>query len=279
MRYAAFLAALAVCAAAHGGDLIAPEPLSGIEDGREVQIKVREKYLGDDLAGRGTLFRLTDKHGNVRDRVMNRYVKDYNGSKKYMIRICTPADIRKIGLLTWENKGKDDTRFLYVPALKKTRRIATKDRGGRFIGSDFNYEDLGTVPVDDYTYSKTKTVTLNGKECYYYECYAKPGSGAVYKKMKTWTCKETWTRIRIEHFDRHDRLWKVFTSENFELLPAGEKGVWTPLHLTMKNVQDGHQTEFFMRGITYNNKLSDDLFSQVNLEMLSSEDLKTTRLQ
>jgi hypothetical protein len=47
----------------------------------------------------------------------------------------------------------------------------------------------------------------------------------------------------------------------------------------MKNVQDGHQTEFFMRGITYNNGLPNDLYSQVNLEMLSSEDLRTTRLQ
>ena len=194
-RATAFLAVLVMCVTGIclGADgLIAPKPLGEIKDGREVQIKVREKYLGDDLAGRGTGFRLTDKNGNVRDRVMNRYVKDYRGSKKYLIRIVSPADIREVGLLTWENKGRDDTRFLYVPALKKTRRVATRDRGQRFIGSDFTYEDLGTVPVDDYTYSATTTVTLLGKECFYYECYAKPGSGARWPAAAT---PRVWRRV------------------------------------------------------------------------------------
>ncbi|MFC1479110.1 outer membrane lipoprotein-sorting protein [Planctomycetota bacterium] len=253
--------------------LILPKKLDGLKNGREVQIYVRDKYLGDDLVGKKTLFRLTDKRGNVRNRIMNRYVKDFKGVKKYLIRIVKPADVRNIGLLTWEdnNKEGDDTRFLHMPALKKTRRIATKDRGQRFIGSDFTYEDLGTVPVDDYTYTATKTVTYAGKECYFYQCYAKKGSGAVYPKIKTWTSKESWTRIRMEYYDKHGKLWKIFKAEEFKILPAGKHGIWTPHHLIMKNMKDGHQTEFCMRGIKYNNGHSDELFSLQNLDNMTSE--------
>lgn len=258
---------------ANAKELIAQKVLSGLTQGREVQVKVRDKYIGEDLAGRNTLFRLTNAQGYVRDRIMNRYVKDYRGVKKYMIRIASPPDIRKTGLLIFENRGSDDTRFLYLPALKKTRRVNTKDKGQSFIGSDFTFEDLGTVPIEEYTYTATETVNLNGSECYYYVCHAVPGSGAVYKKINTWTCKKSYIRIRMEYYDKDDRLLKIFTAEDITLLPAGDRGVWTPHHLTMKNVQDGHQTEFFMRSVKYNIDLPDEIFSLSNLETLSSENM------
>ncbi|MBU2103242.1 MAG: outer membrane lipoprotein-sorting protein, partial [Candidatus Omnitrophica bacterium] len=165
-----------------------------IRDGREIQLSVKNQYAGDDQVWRWDML-LTNKTGYARKRSAYRYMKDRGGLRKIMIRFLSPADIRQTGLLTWENTGADDTQFLYLPALKKIRRIATNDKEQTFVGTDFNYEDLENLKVDNYTYSAAGDDMREGKECYFYEATAKPGANTVYSRMRTWTDKESFIRI------------------------------------------------------------------------------------
>jgi hypothetical protein len=231
------------------------------KNGRDVQLAVKNRYLGDDLIGY-TEMKLISKSGHVRIRKFIRYVKDYNKVKKILIRVYAPADIKRTGFLVWEDPDGPDTQFLYLPAMKKIRRIASQNQDQRFLGSDFTFYDMGEVSIDDYTYSDTKTVILDGKECWYYEAFAKPGGHAIYGKMEIWTEKKTLVRIKIMFYDKSDRPLKLFFSKEIRLV----QDIWTPHYLHMENLQDGHTTEYRMRNITYNVGHSDQLFSLINLE-------------
>lgn len=237
-----------------------------IKDGEKVQLEVKNQYVGTDSVMQWDM-RLINKDGFERRRILTRHMKETGGLKKILSRFSSPADIRKTGLLTWENKGADDTQFLYLPAMKKVRRIASVDKEQSFVGTDFNYEDLGNLKVDDYTYSQTRTEVIDNEECYYYECNAKPGVNTVYSKMKTWTSKESFVRIRVEYFDKKKRLFKIGRAGFIEKID----GIWTPLYISMEDIQDGHKTEVFVSNVMYDSGLSDDLFGLINLENASLE--------
>lgn len=241
---------------------IPKKPLTG----REVQLKVKNQSTGDDHIWRWDM-RLINKNGYVRKRIAYRYMKETNGLRKIIVRFHSPADIRKTGLLTWENANADDTQFLYLPALKRTRRIATADKEQSFVGTDFNYEDMENLSVDNYTYSAATTEMRDGKECYVYDAFAKPGANTVYSRMRQWTSKKSWIRIYVEYYGKRGKLFKIATAKNIQKID----GLWTPLYIAMENLQDKHKTEIITSNIIYNSGLSDDLFSLMNLETGSME--------
>jgi hypothetical protein len=238
-----------------------------IKNGREVQIKVKEQSVGNDHIMKWNM-NLINKNGYVRKRVAYRYMKETNGLRKFLVRFLEPADIRKTGLLTWENEGKDDTQFLYLPALKKTRRIATTDKEQSFVGTDFNYEDMGNIKIDDYTYTETRTEFKLGEECYYYECYAEPGANTVYSRMNTWTSKKSFIRIYVEYFDKKGKKNKIGIAKNIKKID----GIWTPLYVSMENLEEKHKTELIVPKVVYNSGLSDELFGLINLKTAARED-------
>lgn len=231
-----------------------------LKNGREVQLQVKNRYTGDDLRGSAEMF-LFSKRGEKRVRKLNRFVKEYNGKKKIIIRITYPMDIRLTAFLVWEEDGSD-TQFLYLPAMKKTRRISTKDRDQSFVGSDFSLYDMGNVEIEDFTYTDTKTDFVDGRECYYYECIAAPNSDAPYGRVQTWTDKEYLIRIKTIIYDRKGKLYKQTRSTDIRLL----QDIWTPFLIITENLQDGHKTEFRMSKVEYNVGVPDNLFSLSNLE-------------
>ncbi|MDD5584493.1 MAG: outer membrane lipoprotein-sorting protein [Candidatus Omnitrophica bacterium] len=250
-----------ICLTASG---ISQEP----GDGREIQLKVKNQYAGNDQIWRWDMV-LTNKTGYVRKRSAYRYMKDNAGLRKILIRFSSPADIRQTGLLTRENAGADDTQFLYLPALKKIRRIATNDKEQTFVGTDFNYEDLENLKVDNYTYSAARDDAREGKECYFYEATAKPGANTVYSRMRTWTDKESFIRVYVEYFDKKGQLVKIGTAKDIEQID----GIWTPLYISMESLADGHKTEIVTTNVVYNSGLSDELFEQLNLQTAALENL------
>jgi len=243
-----------------------PAAAEELKDGRDVQLKVKTQYIGDDQIWQWDM-RLINKSGYVRERSVMRYMKETNGLRKILIRFLSPADIRQTGLLTWENTNADDTQFLYLPALKKTRRIATTDKDQSFVGTDFNYEDLENLKVDNYAYSPAVTEMRDGEECYFYEGYAKAGANTVYSKMRTWTSKKSFIRIYVEYFDKKGKLFKIGTAGDIRLID----NIWTPFYISMENLEERHKTEIITERIVYNPGLSNDLFELLNLETAAKE--------
>ena len=118
--------------------------------GRDIMLKVHDRPDGDDQKGVMQMT-LINKRGKMRKRTVLFLSKDYGKDSKSITYFQSPADVKGTGFLSWEydDPSKDDDRWLYLPALKKTRRISGSSKNDYFMGTDFTYDDLGDRSVDE----------------------------------------------------------------------------------------------------------------------------------
>ena len=120
--------------------------------GLEIMTKVDQQESGDDQKSSAT-FQLINKRGQKRVRDTLRLWKDYNSKDGFDVKMITffksPPDVRGTGFLSWSywDDKKDDDQWLYLPALRKVRRIASNNKGDYFMGTDFTYDDMGERKV------------------------------------------------------------------------------------------------------------------------------------
>lgn len=118
-----------------------------------------------------------------------------------------PADVKGTRLLTWTHKQADDDQWLYLPSIKRVKRIASSSRSGSFMGSEFAYEDMGGQEVEKYRYRWLADVKEAGRDCYQIERIpVEKGSG--YSKQVVWMDKEYALPHRIDYYDRKGELLK-----------------------------------------------------------------------
>ena len=110
---------------------------------------------------------LVNANGQERQRTMKSMVLEKEGGDKSLMEFLTPADVKGTKFLSYEHADKDDDQWLYLPALKRVKRIASKNKTGSFMGSEFSYEDLSAFNIDKYNYSgDAEEVVVDGKKMY-----------------------------------------------------------------------------------------------------------------
>ncbi|MDQ6954285.1 MAG: outer membrane lipoprotein-sorting protein [Mariprofundaceae bacterium] len=231
--------------------------------GLEIMQRVDARDDGDDLIQYMTQ-RLIDRRGNVRDRKMISFSKDYGKDIKSISYFLVPANIRDTALLTWDYDGieKDDDQWLYLPALKKVRRISSSDRGDYFMGTDFTFEDIKQTPeLEDYNWILTGSERLDGFDVWVVE--AEPKTDALkknlgYSKTRYYVRKDIYMYIKVDFWDRKGQELKHLISTGIKEID----GIWTATGGVMRNVQTGHRTELMFSEHQYNTKLPDRVFSE-----------------
>jgi outer membrane lipoprotein-sorting protein len=136
-----------------------------------------------------------------------------NGEKKIMY-FLSPADVKNTSFMTWsyDDASKSDDQWIYLPALKKVKRISSDSKGDYFMGSDFTYDDLGDRhPMDD-THTILREEVLNGKETIVIESVPKDEE-YMYARTVTWVIKDSWIGLKKEFYDEDDDLLKILTVE------------------------------------------------------------------
>src|SRR3989338_3610727 len=131
--------------------------------GREIMQRVDDRDDGDNGSSEMEMA-LIDKSGHERSRKIRSFNKDKGEDKLRIMFFLEPADVKDTGFLTYDYDapGKDDDQWLYLPALKKTKRIASDDKSGSFMGSDFNYSDMTERELEKYDYTLMKEDAING---------------------------------------------------------------------------------------------------------------------
>jgi hypothetical protein len=122
------------------------------------------------------------------------YSKDYGKDKKTIMFLQQPADVKGTGFLTsdYNDESKTNDRWLYLPAMKKTRRISgTSAKKEYFMGSDFTYDDMGNRDVDSDNHKLLKEETVNGQSCRVIESTPKESDG-LYSKNISWIRKDNY---------------------------------------------------------------------------------------
>ncbi len=182
--------------------------------------------------------KLINARGQEKVRQMSMQVLEGEESDKSLMEFNTPADVKGTKFLSYEHINKDDDQWLYLPALKRVKRIASKNKSGAFMGSEFSYEDLSAFNVKKYKYSGDARVgNLDSKEVYIGESIP-VSKYSGYTKLISYVDKKSFLIQKIEYFDRKKKLLKTSYFEDYkkfgEINRIGK--------ITMKNIQNDKTT-------------------------------------
>lgn len=250
-----------------------PEAIQSTRRPQSAEAVVRESQDRD--TGRDSRaemrMRLFDRQGRVRERVMTLWTKRGTGRSgdRTLLRFSSPGDIRNTGFLVWETPGKEDERFLFLPALGRVRRISGAEKQESFVGSDLSYEDIGGRQVEDYTYTFTDErgswTAPDGtrREAWVVESRAKDAR-ALHPRSVSTILKDSLVMVHAEEFDRHGERAKVFDVRKLEQVD----GIWTVLALSVTDERARTRTELETTSIRYNVGLTDDDVSRRRLEQV-----------
>lgn len=233
--------------------------------GRQIMEKALNKTSWQDMVGKVQLI-LTNERGQQRIRQIKMYSRKRNANESDMLmRFVAPADVKGTAFLTIEHQNSDDERYLYLPALRRIKRIASSGKGGNFMASDFTYYDIGKPKLNDWKYKRLADEKLDGQACYKLECL--PASEDIakdtgYGKIIRWIRKDIWITVKSQYYDRAGRLWKELQ------VPTAEdiSGVWFQTDMIMKDIQNKHSSEMRFSNLKVNQNIPESFFSQRYLQ-------------
>ncbi|OHB25383.1 MAG: hypothetical protein A2X84_09120 [Desulfuromonadaceae bacterium GWC2_58_13] len=229
--------------------------------GRELAQLVRNRENGDDFLGQGKM-ELIDKNNNRRERSFVLYRKDQGDLSQQVLRFAAPADIAGTAFLSVE-LGKGETeQFLYLPVLKRTRRIVSSQKGHSFVNTDFTYEDMERRDVDLWDHKVVAVEKIGQAVCFVLESVPKKMTKTEYSLIKSWVIKDINVPVKVDYFDKKNRLFKEYRVNNIENV----QGVWTEMAVSMFDVINSHRTVMKNEKVVYNSGLADELFTERNLE-------------
>ncbi|MCP4215996.1 MAG: outer membrane lipoprotein-sorting protein [bacterium] len=149
-----------------------------------------------------------------------------------VITFLWPADVKGTRMLTRSHKKKDDDQWLYLPSLKRVKRISSRNKSGAFMGSEFAYEDLGSQEVEKYSHKWLRDENLDGRDCWVMERIP-VSKKSGYSKQVSWVDKEYRQPLKMEYFDRKGELLKIAAFVKYKKL----KNWWRVHEIKMNNVQ------------------------------------------
>lgn len=202
---------------------------------------------------------LIGKGGEKRLRSLRSRMKEVNDQGRSVVTFEAPEEVKGTKFLVIENKGRDDDQFLYLPALKKVRRIASSQRSGSFMGTDFSYYDLETHDVDEGDHTRLPDETIDGHVCYVVETVPKASAGSEYSKVRYWVRQDNKVVVKADIYDKNGAQVKALVADKMEQYKPGK---WMPLHLKMTNVQKGTSTEITITKYKFDADISDDYFTE-----------------
>lgn len=238
------------------------QPLSAEITGKQIMEDVYNNPTGDDMQGELTMT-LTNKQGESRVRTLKQYIKYGDEMDKKIMFFQSPADVRGTSFMNWSYAdARDDDQWIYLPALKRTKRISSDGKSDYFMGSDFTYDDLGDRHPGEDTHTLLREETLDGKACRVVESMPKE-EDYMYSKTITWVMKDNYLGLRREFYDEDGDLLKILTIKKFDEID----GFWTILETEMKNVQKDHKTNMAFNNVQINQGIPDSRFTERSMTL------------
>lgn len=183
-----------------------------------------------------------------------------------ILKFKAPRNIAGTGLLTLENKNTDDDQWLYLPTLKKSRRISSADQTDSFMGTDFTYEDLNPENIEDFNYQIIGTEKLTDVDCYKIEAIPsteKIKTKSGYNKRIIWIRQDSNLAERIDFIDKQGKESKRLIAKDFII---ASENVYRAKSIVMQNLQTGHSTSLIYNNFVINQGIKNTQFTMRNLE-------------
>jgi outer membrane lipoprotein-sorting protein len=236
---------------------------------REIMDKVT---VTRKLDGSEAVIKMTvvGENGQAREREISMATKLYDGGKteKRIYRFLSPADVQGTGILVYDYETKPDDVWIYLPALRKTRRVVSTQRAQSFMGSEFSYGDLNIPSLDDFDYTLVKEEASGGEPCYVIDLVPKSKEIAEaegYSKKTYWVSKAKMAVVRGLYYDKDGKLLKELIAQDIKLLDPKNKR-YRAMHMEMTNKQNGRKSIFDSKKVVFSPNAKDDYFTTAYLE-------------
>lgn len=237
--------------------------------GKEVMQKAKDRDTGSTLHGLMGMD-LKDKDGTVNPRTIEMWGATYDKKKdlsKSIMVFKAPAAVKNTRFLQVENDGRDNDKWIYLPALGRVRRISSSEGSSSFMGSDFTYDDMETREIEDDTHKLLREEKLGKYNCYVIESIAKDPEDSQYSKRISWVSKDSFIPVKGELYSKKTgKVQKVMiVKQNIKKV----QGIWTIFETIMEDKENGHKTRLYVKRskkgapfIEYNKRIKANKFTQ-----------------
>ena len=230
------------------------------ERGLEIAKAAEEADLGFGSAIVELTMTLKNKNGQTSERSLsNRILELTEDGDKSLIVFNSPKDVKGTATLTYTHKVGADDQWLYLPSIKRVKRISSNNKSGPFVGSEFAYEDLSSQEVEKYTY---KFLKEEGSLLYVEQDPVDPKSGYT-RRIATYNKDKGYRIEKVEIYDRKNALLKTLNYSDYKLY---KDKFWRALTLHMVNHQSNKETMLKFSDYNFGADLDDDDFTQVALQ-------------
>lgn len=221
------------------------------------EVDSRDTGFGDMSVEMGMLLR--NKHGEESQRYMrNRIMEVAGDGDKSLIIFDRPRDVKGTALLSYTHKTGPDDQWLYLPALKRVKRIASRNKSGPFMGSEFAYEDLTSQEVEKYTYKFVEETELNGVPMFVIE-RDPVDKYSGYTRQLVWINKAEYRPEKIAFYDRKNSLLKTLVFRGYQQYL---EQYWRADEMYMENHQTGKSTLLTWKDYKFRNGYTDADFKK-----------------
>jgi hypothetical protein len=253
--------------------LILSVPLSGLA---QVDLSARDvmdrSFKTTKLAGAEMLSTLTIIDGQGRERIREiasvSKLFDDGATEKRLIRFLSPADVEGTGFLTFDYEDRDDDMWLFMPALRKTRRIVSTEKAKNFMGSEFTYSDMTPPVLDDFTYRLMGEKELDGIRCWEIEMVPVNEDVADengFSKRVVQIGQQDFVIRHALYYDLDGAKHKELTVHEIREVDTVHHK-YRPLHMAMHNHQNERKSILQVSKIVFNPEVKDEYFTTRYLE-------------
>ncbi len=232
------------------------------EKGRTIAEEADRRYAGYGDCTAKLRMILRNRQGQASERELRVRTLEVADGTKSLCLFDSPADIKDTILLTHTRKAQQDDQWLYLPALKRVRRIAAQNKSGSFVGSEFSYEDIATHVMEKFAYKWLRDETCDAQDCYVIERRPLDQKNSGYLRQVVWLDREHYRTLKVDYYDRKDSLLKTLTLKDYR--PYLEK-FWRPHDMSVMNHQTGKSSQLLWSDLVFHAGLTDSDFNQNSL--------------
>jgi len=233
-----------------------------ISDARVIISGVYQQDTSHDVTMRANL-EIFDNQGHGKKKKFTYRRIGSVGDGKTLVVFTDPEEIRGVALLSINRQGVDDRQFLYTPATHRVRNVPAQDRSGRFIGSDFTYEDIAERVLDDFTYRLLNSdETIDGHKTYKVEATPVSPARSQYKFIYYWVAQDVPVILIGEMYDANGQKIRILHASDLKR----ESGIWGPRHTEMSSALEATRTVLTIDQVKFNTGLDEKLFTPEQLE-------------
>ncbi|MBA1445995.1 MAG: outer membrane lipoprotein-sorting protein [Chromatiales bacterium] len=233
--------------------------------GDEIAQRINARDEGEAVS-RNLTMEMIDRRGKKRVRETRGFRKYYGDEKRSVIFYQQPKNVKDTAFMTYDypQADVDDDQWLYLPAMRKVRRISASDRGDYFLGTDFTYEDIkleSKVSIADYSRKTTGEDEVDGHHCYVVEALPVDDETAKelgYSRVEQCVDDAIWMVRRSRFWDTRGKLLKTIHTRGIRQV----QGIWTQHHLEVENHKTSHRTVFTFSEVDYVKGVHDGVFTQ-----------------